>query len=165
MKNAEIITLMGAIGLEIGKSPIKIERGNVVPTTLRYGNISILTDADHDGSAIRCLLINFFYRFWPELFLHKIISISEAPLYGVEYKGRQSFFYTVSEYEKYIKSHDGCRISYYKGLGSCSTKAWDYFINSNPNMYNVIVNEKTKETLEMVFGEDSDKRKEWLRKV
>lgn len=165
ISNAEIQTLMSAIGLEFGKSPIKIERGNVTNNTLRYGNISILTDADYDGSAIRCLLINFFYRFWPELFEWGIITISEAPIYEVyDKKAKKThFFYDRKDYDKFIKGKSGLDVSYFKGLGSCDKTAWDFFINKTPKMYKIQTDDAAKTKLEMAFGDESEKRKEWLR--
>ena len=167
IKNQEIQTLMSAIGLEIGKSPISQSRGKFELTTLRYGNISILTDADHDGSAIRCLLINFFYRFWPELLLNNIVTISEAPIYEVyESRGKKThFFYEREEYEKFIKgkASSGFDVTYFKGLGSCDKNAWKFFINEQPKMYPVTIDDAAKIKLDMAFGSDSEKRKDWLR--
>lgn len=167
IENEEIKTLMSAIGLEFGSSPIKVSRGKYELGTLRYGNISILTDADYDGSAIRCLLVNFFYRFWPELFYNNIITISEAPIYEVyESKGKNThFFYEREEYENFMKGKNsaGLVVSYFKGLGSCDKNAWDYFINSNPRMYPITLDDNCKEKLSMAFGDSTDKRKEWLR--
>jgi DNA topoisomerase-2 len=168
IKNAEIQTLMGAVGLEFGKSPIKVTRGKVELDGLRYGNISILTDADHDGSAIRCLLINFFYRFWPELFEHGIITISEAPLYELIHKKtyKHEFFYDKVDFLNFLKNKDSSdyEISYFKGLGSCDKTGWDFFVNKNPKMYKVECDSDSKTKLSMAFGEDSELRKQWLRK-
>ena len=44
---------MGAMGLKLGHK--------VIPGTLRYGKILFYCDADHDGSSIVGLLINFLY--------------------------------------------------------------------------------------------------------
>lgn len=162
--NKEIQTLMSAIGLEFGKSPVKVVRGKVEATTLRYGNISILTDADHDGSAIRCLLINFFFRFWPELFEYGIITISEAPLYEVIDGKKTEFFYERAKYENYVKRKRNIQVSYFKGLGSCDKNGWDFFINKQPKMYKIKPDDASKLKLEMAFGNDTDKRKEWLRR-
>lgn len=167
IKNAEIQTLMSVLGLEIGRSPIKISRGKVELETLRYGNISILTDADHDGSSIRCLLINFFFRFWPELFEHKIITISEAPLFRIKNKKSNAaqFFYEKTEFNTFIKSHNtsDCEVSYFKGLGSCDKEGWNFFINTKPKSYPVEIMENAKDLLKLAFGEDSNARKDWLR--
>jgi DNA topoisomerase-2 len=167
IKNVEIQTLMSVLGLEIGKNPIRISRGKPELDGLRYGNISILTDADHDGSSIRCLLINFFYRFWPQLFEHGIITISEAPLFRVKDKKTKvsQFFYEKSEFNEYIKTHntDNCEISYFKGLGSCDREGWDFFINKKKKIYPVEVDDSAKGLLKLAFGESSDDRKDWLR--
>lgn len=167
IKNVEIQTLMSVLGLEIGKNPIKISRGKVELDGLRYGNISILTDADHDGSSIRCLLINFFYRFWPQLFEHGIVTISEAPLFRIKDKKSRisQFFYEKSEFNEYIKTHttDNCEISYFKGLGSCDKEGWDFFINKKKKIYPIEVDDTAKGLLKLAFGDSSDDRKDWLR--
>jgi DNA topoisomerase-2 len=167
IKNVEIQTLMSVLGLEIGKDPIRISRGKVELEGLRYGNISILTDADHDGSSIRCLLINFFYRFWPQLFEHGLITISEAPLFRIKDKKSKvsHFFYEKAEFTEYVKTHntDNCEISYFKGLGSCDKEGWDFFINKKKKMYPVEVQESAKGLLQLAFGDNADSRKEWLR--
>lgn len=168
IENKEIQTIMAVIGLEFGKPPIKLVRGKAEIDGLRYGNISILTDADHDGSAIRCLLINFFFRFWPELFEYGFITISEAPLYEVIDKksNNQDFFYDKVEFMKFLKGKNSSDydISYFKGLGSCDKNGWDFFINKKPKMYKIEKDDLSKSKLSMAFGDDSILRKEWLRK-
>lgn len=168
IENKEIQTLMAVLGLEFGKSPIKIVRGKPELDGLRYGNVSILTDADHDGSAIRCLLINFFFRFWPELFEHGFITISEAPLYELIDKktDKHEFFYDKPEFLQFLKNKNPSdyEISYFKGLGSCDENGWDFFINKKPKMYQVEKDESSKSKLAMAFGDDANLRKQWLRK-
>ncbi len=165
--NEELSSLMSCIGLEIGKSPISISRGKVQLETLRFSTISILTDADEDGSAIRCLLISFFFKFWPELFEHKIITISEAPLYRVRDKKNKAskFFYEKSDFLAFLETvnKESVDQTYFKGLGGCDKEGWDFFINQEPRNYPVELSDNTKELLEMAFGDDTSVRKEWLR--
>lgn len=168
IENAEIQMLMSTIGLEFGKEAVRFSRGRVELNGIRYGNISILTDADHDGSAIRCLLINFLYKFWPELFINKVVTISEAPIYRVSDKGRKNnqFFYDRKEFELFMKDKNSknLEVSYFKGLGSCDKPAWDFFLNKKPKMYPVEVDDNASDKLKMAFSDDSDMRKEWLKK-
>ena len=167
IENKEIQMLMSSIGLEFGKPAVKVSRGNVELNGIRYGNISILTDADFDGCAIRCLLVNFLFKFWPELFEHGIVTISEAPIYRVSDKGRKNnlFFYDRKDFEQFTKNKNlkNMEVSYFKGLGSCDKITWDYFLNVKPKMYKVEIDDEAKNKLKMAFGDDTDARKKWLK--
>jgi len=157
LDNKEIQSLISAIGLRIGE-PASLK-------ALNYGNIVIATDQDMDGYCIRCLLINFFYKFWPELFDHGRIFVLESPLYEViEKKGNPHYFYTKEEFEDFMKNKKSSayEISYFKGLGSCGKEAWDYMINEKPNMIRISNTKDATKMLTLAFGDDSDARKEWL---
>ena len=45
-----------------------------------YKKIIITCDADYDGSSISALLINFFYKYWSDLFKLGYIYKSETPI-------------------------------------------------------------------------------------
>lgn len=167
--NKEIQALVASIGLKFGDSPFKKNsQGKIVGNNLSYGKIIIATDQDMDGYCIRCLLVNFFYKYWPDLFEQGVIQILETPLYEVLDKKTNDakYFYNKQTYEEWIKDKNLNKyiVSYFKGLGSCGKEAWDYMINKNPNLVKIsAVNvEETKKILSMAFGDDSDGRKKWL---
>ena len=58
MNNAEITALKKILGLQTGKSYDNAD-------SLRYGQVMIMADQDHDGSHIKGLFINFIHSFWP----------------------------------------------------------------------------------------------------
>lgn len=166
--NKEIQSIMSAIGLKIGESAFEHKNGKITNFNLNYGKIIIASDQDMDGYSIRCLLINFFFKYWPELFEFGVVSILETPLYEViNNKNKDiNYFYNKQDYEKYIsnKNTSNLDISYFKGLGSCGKEAWNYMINTNPNLLTIISEDfkTSSEKLKLAFGDDSDKRKEWL---
>lgn len=153
LANNEIADIMNCIGLSISvKNPVDI----------RYGRIVLLTDADVDGGHISSLLINFFYQYWPSLFEEGKICLLKTPLYIAEKDKQKTYLYTQKEYD------DGkfktWKVSYFKGLAGLSVEDWDYFLNKNPQFVEVTLTDKTPAFIEMVFGGDADKRKEWLTK-
>jgi topoisomerase-4 subunit B len=57
-------------------------------SSLRYGKICILSDADVDGSHIQVLLLTLFFKHFPALFKNGHICVARPPLYRVDVPAR-----------------------------------------------------------------------------
>lgn len=146
MKNKEIAELLSVIGLEIGKPAIN----------LNYGRIVAFTDRDLDGEHIFALMLNL-YSLWPELFEQRRIYRMLSPLYYCV-KGKQvKVFYTKEEFDN--TDTKGWVVDYFKGLGSMPEEVYNDCVN-NPQLELVVAD--SLEKLEMAFGADANKRKEWM---
>ena len=120
--NKEVIDLMKFFGLRFGAKYDKDEEFN----TLRYGVMCIFADADDDGIHIRGLLMNFVYKFWPELFKRGFVtSLSTAVSIVNMPKMEPLLFFSNSEFTKWYET-EGCKkqanVKYYKGLATIEKK-------------------------------------------
>jgi DNA gyrase subunit B len=92
LAHEEIRTIISALGTGIGADEFDLAK-------CRYGKIILMTDADVDGAHIRTLLLTFFFRQMPQLFLERKIYIAQPPLYEVAVRGQKKSEYILSEVE------------------------------------------------------------------
>jgi DNA gyrase/topoisomerase IV subunit B len=154
IKSAEVVDLMGAIGLRLGEDL----------DNLRYGKILIYTDADPDGDAISALLINFFDRFWPELFDEGRMYKVQTPLVVAKKLKQTLYFYTQSEYDEWESKTTDIRkweVEYKKGLASLEDNEYEEIIK-NPRLIRIKNDKQYRQTLDAWFGGDSNARKRKL---
>jgi len=158
--NDEVVNLMASIGLKLGQE--------ITLKDLRYGRILFYVDADADGNSIAGLLINFFYKYWPDMFDRKMIWKVETPIVVAIPKSKTKkklLFYTQAEYNEWEKTNDvkQWEIKYKKGLAALVDDEYQDIIN-NPKMTLITKDEATNLSLEIWFGKNSDLRKVELLK-
>lgn len=158
IENEEAKNLMSSLGLHLaGKA-----------TDLRYGKIYISTDSDVDGHAISALLMNFFFKFWPELYEEERIYKIYTPLLVVKKATKDKndspmYFYTDDEYQSWAKKNDlkKFHIEYKKGLAALGDIEYKEMFTS-PKAVKITKDQVAKENLEVWFGKNSELRKEKL---
>ena len=150
-QNKEVQSLLAALGLRMGEAP----------KDLRYGKILIYTDQDHDGMSIAGLLLNFFGKYWPELFTEGRICKVETPLMVAKQGKKTEVFYTEADYKKWSKGRDlkSWEVEYKKGLAALENEEYKQIIQ-NPKFYAFSGTKSLNDTLETWFGSDSQPRKE-----
>jgi DNA gyrase subunit B len=118
LDNNEIKALISAFGTGISD--------DFTVSSLRYGRIIIMTDADVDGSHIRTLLLTFFFRHMMELVVKGHIYIAQPPIFRLQDGKQVEYLYNepgVQENEilsralARYKDADKVKVSRYKGLG------------------------------------------------
>lgn len=121
LKNAECGAIIQVIGAGSGRT-FDLDAA-------RYGKIIMMTDADVDGSHIRCLLLTLFQRYMRPMVEAGRVFAAVPPLHRIELvqpkKGQDKYVYTYSDRELRDKMMEfrnkGVRykdsIQRYKGLG------------------------------------------------
>ncbi len=114
LKNREIAAIIAAVGTGVG--------ADCDVSSIRYGRISVLVDADVDGSHIATLLATLFWRTMRSVIEEGRFFIARPPLYLIKNKtGKMSrYAYSEEEREEIEKEFGGARnttAQRYKGLG------------------------------------------------
>ena len=128
--NNEIHDIAVAIGVD-PHGP----QDNVDLSTLRYGKVCILSDADVDGSHIQVLLLTLFFKHFPKLVDAGHVYLARPPLFRVDAPARgkkpAAKLYALDDDElavildKLAKegvARERCQISRFKGLGEMNAE-------------------------------------------
>ena len=156
IQNDEAVQLMASLGIKLGE----------IPSDLRYGSVYIYTDADPDGDSIAGLLMNFFNKYWPELFEQGRIFKVMTPLV-VAKKGKEMIsFYSNEEFHAWEKKASAKTWSteYKKGLAALEDAEYREIID-NPVLVQMQNDTSYRASLTGWFGPDSSMRKEKLLKL
>ena len=131
---------------------------------LRYNNVVIATDADHDGMHIRMLLLAFFLQFFPDLIKTGHVYILQTPLFRVRNKQKTLYCYTEEERVNAINSISNAEITRFKGLGEISADEFKNFIGKDMRLDPVIFNKDfdSPNVLRFYMGKNTPERKKFL---
>ncbi len=160
LKNAEIQTLISAIGTGIGE---KFDQERA-----RYHHIVIMTDADVDGAHIRTLLLTFFYRYMLKLIEAGYIYIAQPPLFRISKGKEEKYVYTEDEMQTVSAAmgDKGVSIQRYKGLGEMNAQQlWDTTMDPEYRVFKQVTIEDALEADEMfrtLMGKDVEIRKNFI---
>ncbi|MFY9800103.1 MAG: DNA topoisomerase subunit B [Methanoregula sp.] len=160
LKNAEIQTLISAIGTGIGE---KFDQERA-----RYHHIVIMTDADVDGAHIRTLLLTFFYRYMLKLVEAGYIYIAQPPLFRIS-KGKEEKWVQTEEEMQIVSAsmgEKGVSVQRYKGLGEMNAQQlWDTTMDPENRVFKQVTIEDALEADEMfrtLMGKDVEIRKNFI---
>eukprot|EP00956_Cyclotella_meneghiniana_P003875 scaffold4681_cov72-Cyclotella_meneghiniana.AAC.5 len=178
-QNAELQGLISACGLGIKGAELDT-------SSLRYGKIVIMTDADVDGAHIRVLLLTFFFRYQRELVENGFLYIAQPPLYKiVSGTGRnrvEKYTFTEEEKEAYLRerlsikegepikdediSEGNVTIQRFKGLGEMMPKQlWETTMNPQSRiLLQVSVNDcaLAHKTMDILMGDAVAPRRNFI---
>lgn len=118
-KNAEVMSLIEAFGLEIDRKNMKVTYD---AKKLRYNKIIIMSDADTDGSHIKNLFYTFVWSCCPELIINGHVYAGIPPLYKITTSKGYEYLKNDEALEEYRASHVGKKyaVNRLKGLGEMS---------------------------------------------
>lgn len=149
--------------------------------TLRYGRVCILTDADDDGIHIQGLVLNFFYKYWPSLFVPLDEPISEkfkqrtfvcslsTAVTTVSKKGGKkndvTMYYSNPSFRKWfdnLESTKGYEIKYFKGLGTHKPGDHERYLK-DLKIVEYTLDGNEPDMMDLGFNKDmSHDRKSWI---
>ncbi|MEV6848778.1 DNA topoisomerase IV subunit B [Actinoplanes sp. NPDC051411] len=167
LDNAECSAIVQVLGAGSGRT--------FDMSSMRYGRVMIMADADVDGSHIRTLLITLFAKYMRPVIEDGRLFAAMPPLHKVVTKGRNGetvFTYTQQEMESTVARIERTGKSVqrpvprFKGLGEMDAdELWDTTMNPATRTVRRITLddvERAEATLELLMGERVEPRKNWL---
>lgn len=141
LASEEVHNLAVAIGCDPGKDDL---------SSLRYGKVIILADADSDGLHIATLLAALFLRHFPKLVSEGHVFVAMPPLFRVDV-GKQ-VFYCLDESEKEAMLQ---RIEREKMKGAVSTTRFKGLGEMNPpQLRESTIHPDTRRLVQLTVGDD-----------
>ena len=165
-KNAEIMTMIDAFGLNIDPKTLKITYNK---EDLRYGKIIIMSDADVDGAHIKNLFYTFIWNFCPDLIKDGYIYAGVPPLYKITIGKEYKYLKNDEELEAFKKANVGKKyiVSRMKGLGEMSVEETEETLtNPDKRIIKQITVEDANATsilFEQLMGQSVTSRKAYIK--
>ncbi len=167
LKNAEIASIVQVLGAGTGRT--------FDLTTMRYGRVILMADADVDGSHIRTLLITLFAKYMRPVIEDGRLYAAMPPLHKLVTKGRNPethFTFTQQEMESKFAELERAGKSIvtpvprFKGLGEMDAdELWDTTMNpASRSVRRITMDdaEAAEGALELLMGEKVEPRRNWL---
>ena len=165
-KNAEIMTMIDAFGLNIDPKTLKITYNK---EDLRYGKIIIMSDADVDGAHIKNLFYTFIWNFCPDLIKDGYVYAGVPPLYKITIGKEYKYLKNDEELEAFKKANVGKKyiVGRMKGLGEMSVEETEETLtNPDKRIIKQITAEDPTETsvlFEQLMGTGVASRKAYIK--
>jgi DNA gyrase subunit B len=134
----------------------------------RYHKVVIMTDADHDGSHIRILLLTLLYRFMRPLIDAGYVYVAQPPLYKVSKGKTVRYAYSDQELERYLQEigRNGVNLQRYKGLGEMNPEQlWDTTMDPKTRTLLRVTTEDAmaaETTFSILMGDKVEPRREFI---
>ncbi|WP_410572159.1 type IIA DNA topoisomerase subunit B [Amycolatopsis sp. cmx-4-61] len=167
LKNAEIASIVQVLGAGTGRT--------FDLSTMRYGRVILMADADVDGSHIRTLLITLFAKYMRPVIEDGRLYAAMPPLHKLVTKGRNPethFTFTQREMEQKFAELERAGKSIvtpvprFKGLGEMDAdELWETTMNPATRSVRRITMddaEAAEAALELLMGEKVEPRRNWL---
>ncbi|SCL32510.1 DNA topoisomerase IV subunit B [Micromonospora nigra] len=167
LDNAECAAIVQVLGAGSGRT--------FDLSTMRYGRVLIMADADVDGAHIRTLLITLFARYMRPLIEAGRLYAAMPPLHKITTRGRSPqtiYTYTQAEMETTVRRLEKAGkqivtpIPRFKGLGEMDAEElWETTMNPATRAVRRITLddvEAAERILELLMGEKVEPRRNWL---
>ena len=150
--NSEIIDLMNILNIDPENDK-----------NCKYEKVIIATDADPDGLGhIASLIVNLFYKWFPNVILQGKLYILQTPLLSIDESKKIKYFYSMKDFSAFSKDKKLTNVRYLKGLGSLSMSDWSH-VFADMRLLKLTHDTKTNSMMEMAFGNNAGLRKKWLQ--
>ena len=155
-QNEEIKLLLSAMNIIPGKYN---------SSKLRYGKIAICSDADSDGAHIGLLIMAALQYLAPEFIREGRLCWLRSPLYIVNNRGKESYYFTDDEFDK-VRGKIKGEVTRAKGLGElpAETAHASMFTEEYQRMDVMEYDADAIELLYGLMGSDVEPRKNFIMK-